>query len=188
VKHEREPPTEDVELVHEISATDPPEGFPVRLVAVDGHGGSGKSTLAARLARKLEAEIVHTDDFASWDHPLDWWPRLVEEVLEPIRLGATALSYARGRWSPDHDPPAVVDQPVTETMILEGVSAARKEFRPYLTYAVWVDTPRELCLQRGLERNGEELRDQWERWFVDEDAYVARDDPVSYVDRIVLGW
>jgi uridine kinase len=35
----------------------------VRVVAIDGHGGSGKSTLATLLSERLNAEIIHTDDF-----------------------------------------------------------------------------------------------------------------------------
>ena len=43
-----------------------------KLVGIDGHGGSGKSTLAELLADHLGAEIIHTDDFASWEEPLEW--------------------------------------------------------------------------------------------------------------------
>lgn len=25
-----------------------------------------------------------TDDFASWDQPLNWWPRLQEQVIAPL--------------------------------------------------------------------------------------------------------
>ncbi len=72
--------------------------FPVFLIAIDGHGGSGKSTLAALLSEELSAEIIHTDDFASWNKPLDWWPRLVEQALEPVRNGEKSLNYERGKW------------------------------------------------------------------------------------------
>jgi len=72
-------------------------------------------------------------------------------------------------------------------MILEGVSSARKEFRPYLTYSIWVDTPRDICLQRGLERDGKDMQDDWKNWFADEDAYIARDNPQAFVDRVVPG-
>jgi hypothetical protein len=56
-------------------------------VAIDGRGGSGKSTLAARISARGGAFIVHTDDFASWENPVDWWPRLVEQVLRPLAGG-----------------------------------------------------------------------------------------------------
>ena len=45
-----------------------------RIVAVDGPGGAGKSSLSEWLAGELDAPIVHTDDFASWDNPTSWWP------------------------------------------------------------------------------------------------------------------
>jgi thymidylate kinase len=46
-------------------------------IAVDGHGGSGKSTLAKWLAEKYKAEIIHTDDFASWNSPSRFFPAAI---------------------------------------------------------------------------------------------------------------
>lgn len=162
-------------------------GLPVKIVAVDGHGGSGKSTLALELAEKMGASIIQTDDFASWDNPYDWWAQLIEKALEPIKLGAKTLSYPRSSWWPDHRPEPVVDQPVTDVVILEGVSSARKEFRPYLSYAIWVETPLEICLQRGLERDGQDKREMWLKWQADEKEYVARDNPQTYANVVVKG-
>src|SRR5262249_5029682 len=67
-----------------------PAPFATRVVAVDGLGGAGKTTLAERLAAELDAPVVHTDDFASWDNPVDWWPDLLEQVLEPLAAGRAA--------------------------------------------------------------------------------------------------
>lgn len=160
----------------------------IKVVAIDGHGGSGKSTLAAKLAEELGAEVVHTDDFASPENPKNWWPDLIDKVLDPIKNGKTSLSYERSSWAPDHHPEPVKNQPVTPIVILEGVSSARKEFRPYLTYSVWVETPKELCIERGIERNGEAMREQWEEWWNSEEEYIANHDPKSYVREIVSGY
>ncbi len=167
---------------------------PVFLIAIDGHGGSGKSTLADLLAKELSAEIIHTDDFASWDKPLDWWPRLIEEALEPIKNGARLLNYERGKWWQTHNPTPVVDQPVTPIMILEGVSALRKEFRPYIDYGIFVDTPREVFLQRGFERDqgndgktDSEIKEMWQELYDDEIAYIDRDQPQSFANLVVDG-
>ena len=71
--------------------------------------------------------------------------------------------------------------------MLEGVSASREAFRPFLTFSIWVETPRELCLQRGLERDGEQARVQWEAWMAEEDEYVEREQPRERADLVLRG-
>lgn len=164
----------------------PPAGMRTRVVAIDGAGGAGKSSLAERLAVALgDAPVVHTDDFASWDNPLDWWPRLVAEVLEPLSRN----EVARYRCSVWDKPQAQTWGEVapSEFVVLEGVSASRAAFRPFLTYSVWIETPRDVRLGRGLERDGDEARVQWERWMAEEDDYVKRERPRDHVDLIVPG-
>lgn len=175
------------ELLQAIQNAPLAPDMPVKIVAVDGHGGSGKSTLAAKLAKELNAEIIHTDDFASWDNPTNWWPNLRDTVLEPIKHGAKTLSYQPSSWAPDHHPEPIKDQAVTPIVILEGVSSARKEFRPYLSYAVWVETPKEVCIARGVERDGGDMREQWEEWWTAEEAYIAEHQPQDYVNEVVRG-
>jgi uridine kinase len=162
-------------------------GMPVRIIAIDGHGGAGKSTLAERLAKELDAGIIHTDDFASPDNPIDWWPKLIDQVLKPIKNGAKLLSYQPSSWWPDHHPKPVINQPVKDIMILEGVSSSRREFRPYLSFSIWVETPKEICIQRGLERDGPQAQEQWETWWAKEEEYIVRDNPRAHADKIVRG-
>jgi ATP/maltotriose-dependent transcriptional regulator MalT len=71
---------------------------PVRLVAIDGPGGAGKSTLATQLSAAAEgAPVVHTDDFASADNPINWWPRMLEQVIVPLTEGRPA-HFQRYDW------------------------------------------------------------------------------------------
>ncbi|MFC4338142.1 uridine kinase family protein [Salininema proteolyticum] len=157
-----------------------------RVVAIDGPGGSGKSTFADLLADRLDASIVHTDDFASWDVPLDWYPRLRDEVLVPLSENRSA------RFRPfDWELGALRDVPIVvepaEFVIVEGVSSSREAFRPYLSFSVWVETPREVRLRRGLDRDGEEAADFWASWMAEEDVYVRREDPAGKADMVVDG-
>jgi uridine kinase len=161
-----------------------PDGVATRLVAVDGCGGAGKSTLAARLADELAAVVVHTDDFASWDNPVDWWPALLAEVLEPLARGEPA-TYVPNSWGGPPRAPVTVD--AGGTVVVEGVTASREAFRPYLAFTIWVDAPRELRLERGLARDGEDARPLWEQWMAEEDAYVARERPRERADAVVAG-
>ncbi|HJQ74594.1 MAG TPA: AAA family ATPase [Gaiellaceae bacterium] len=156
-----------------------------RIVAIDGPGGAGKTTLAARLAEQLGATaVIHTDDFASWENPVDWWPALIEQALEPLAAGAVAR-YQPTSWTEEERAPVTIEP--GGTVLLEGVSASREAFRPYLAFAVWVETDREVRLRRGIERDGEESRSQWEVWMAAEDDYVARERPAEHVDVVLRG-
>src|SRR5262249_13474221 len=85
------------EVVDAIRSSIAPGGMTTRIVAIDAHGGAGKSSLAASLARELDAPVVHTDDFASWDNPVDWWPELIEKLLAPLAAGRAAR-YTPTSW------------------------------------------------------------------------------------------
>jgi uridine kinase len=68
----------------------------------------------------------------------------------------------------------------------------RREFDPYLAYhylayRIWVDTPLEVRLRRGLERDGEAMRSQWDRWMTAEAAYAESDRPVDRADVVLPG-
>jgi hypothetical protein len=79
------------EIPKAVRQKTPPEGMTTRVVAIDGHGGAGKSTLAKRLAKELGgAQIVETDDFASWDNPLNWWPRLKKAQAHSSRPSSSS--------------------------------------------------------------------------------------------------
>jgi uridine kinase len=168
----------------EIRKAEPPAGMTTRVVAVDGPGGAGKTSLSEWLASKLGAEIVHTDDFASWDNPTNWWPELIDRVLKPIAEGRTAR-YVPSSWG--GPPKREVMFGPQDFVVLDGVTASREAFRPYLTYSIWIETPRELRLQRGIERDGEGMRAQWEEWMAAEDRYIEREHPADHADLVLPG-
>ena len=155
------------------------------IVAIDGFGGAGKSTLAAAIAERVSADIVHTDDFASWEVPLDWWPRLRDQVLIPLSHGQTA-HYQPYDW----DARALtdwIDVAPGGLVLLEGVSSSRSAFRPFLSRSIWVDTPRATRLSRGLERDGTAAHEQWLRWMAEEDAWALKESPADCADCIISG-
>jgi uridine kinase len=177
-------PAELRDLTEAVSSSRAPKGVATRIVAIDGQGGAGKSSLAAWLAGELDAPIIHTDDFAGWENPVDWWPDLIANALAPLAAGRPA-SYVPTSWGGDEKPPVVVEP--ADLVILEGVTASREAFRPYLAYSIWVETPRDVRLKRGLERDGAEARAQWEEWMEGEDRYVERERPADRADCVVRG-
>ena len=116
------------------------------------------------------------------DNPKDWWPLVIGRIFEPLRSGARTLSYPRSQWWPEHEPEPVVDQPVTGALILEGVGSLRREFRQFLSLAIFVRAPRDVCIGRGTTRDAamgsqDEVFEQWNKWFDDEVGYMAGHDP-----------
>jgi uridine kinase len=145
------------------------------LVSVDGFGGAGKSYFAARLvAARRGVTVVHTDDFASWDAGLDW-QRLRDQVIDPL-MGDRPARYQRYDWvearlAEWHEVPS------GGTVVVEGVSSYRISLADAYDLAVWVQSPRETCLRRGLERDVQGALGLWQRWMAEEDAYVEAEHP-----------
>lgn len=179
--------------IKELILSKEPMAENTRFIGIDGHGGLGKSTLSEKLSKELKAQVIHVDDFASPENPLEWWRDVLEKVFIPIASGATVLNYERTKWGEDHEVKPAVNEHVTSIMIIEGVSALRKEFREYISLGIFLDVPREICFERGLIRNRnlgkseEELLKLWAGWLKDEEDYFARDDAKSYADIVIDG-
>ena len=172
-------------IVREVRIRRPPDGVATRIVAVDGLGGSGKSSFARHLAGAFGGvPIVQTDDFASWDNPIDWWPELLERVLVPLARRDRALRAIELGTGTGGE--RVIVEP-TDVLILEGVTATREAFMPYVTYSIWVDAPAEVRLPRGLDRDGPAALEQWQAWMAVEDEYRSRERPDERADLVIRG-
>lgn len=154
----------------------PPRLGGVRLVAIDGPSGSGKSTLADRLAEQFGATVVSTDDFATWDDPVAWWPRLESGVLVPLAAGRPGR-YRRTEWT-DGRPHAgaTVTVEVPEVLVLEGVSAGRRSIRPRLSALIWCELGNTDDRRvRVVARDGEASREPLVAWQEFESGWFAVD-------------
>ena len=159
----------------------------VRLIGIDGCGGAGKTTFASRLTAALDnAPVVHTDDFASHDVPTEWGPRMLRDVVEPLLRNEPA-SYTPYDWDNRRPADHAITVEPADVVIIEGVGATRAAWRDRLAMRIWIDCPRELRLARGIERDGEELRDFWLQWMKAEDQYVAAERPWAYANITVDG-
>jgi uridine kinase len=176
------PRVEDV--VTAVRLAKSPPGMTVRVIAVDGPGGAGKTTLAERLATELMAPVIHTDDFADWDRPIEWGPALIDKVLRPLASG-TQVRFRPSAWGGPQRDEVVIE--AADYVILEGVTASRAAFRPYLAYSIWIETSRELRLRRGLQRDGREAKSKWEAWMAEEDRYIETERPADHADLVISG-
>lgn len=163
-------------------------------------GGAGKSTLANKLKEECSnVTIVHKDDFyrpsseiikvppiekpigADFD-----WKRVLYQVLEPISQDKEGY-YQRYDWETD----CLAEWhtvPVGGIVIIEGVYSIRQELSDKYDFTIWVDSPRKIRLTRGLQRDGEEVRDMWENnWMISEGIYVEKQKPQERADLLVDG-
>lgn len=151
------------------------------IVAIDGPSGAGKSTVADALVAKLRARgtgvvLVRTDDFATWENPVAWWPELESDVLHSF-VRRRDYRYRPRIWVDGR--PEVGSriwyrwEPL---LVIEGVSAARRSIADRLTYSLWLDgasAPERL--ERAVLRDGEQSRPHLERWQQFERGWFAVD-------------
>lgn len=147
----------------------PPRLGRTRLISIDGPAGSGKSTLAARFearakARDLNTFVIHMDDlYDGWAGAERGFALLRDHVLQRLSDGREGR-YRRYDWNTGayaelHVVPVTVD-----VLIVEGVTSCDRDADQWQSLRVWIETTNEVRLDRGIERDGEALRDHWLEW------------------------
>lgn len=144
-----------------------------RLVCIDGLAGSGKTTFADVVGSLAKAPVVHLDDIYPGWRGLD---RVADEVLPCLRALAVGESGRYRRWDWGRGAHgAEVSVPPTPLLVLEGVGAGMRAWADLTTVLVWLEAGQEVRLQRGLERDGAQLRDEWIQWQQDEHDLLLRE-------------
>jgi hypothetical protein len=150
----------------------------VPVVMLERAGGTpSHSPIMAELhSRDVSVALVRTDEFATWEDPVSWWPRLVDGVLDPVREGRPGR-YRRMDWTsgfPRLGEFVTVEMP--DVLVLEGVSSGRASIRPSLSYLCWVDSPDPAVrLERAVARDGEVSRLPLSGWQAFERGWFAVD-------------
>ncbi len=171
----------------------PPANGRFYTTAIDGRAGSGKSTLAQYL-QSLLPDFVHLngdDYFEPIKDKLVWGAfndeRFIKDVIEPLQIGES-FTYRPYDW---HADPPIVER---EIIIKHGLCLERcYSFRFDLDWdlKIWVETPKLLCLERGLAREHlpkETVLQTWQEvWQPLEDAYIAEANPMSLADIVIDG-
>lgn len=165
------------------------------LIAIDGPGGSGKTTLAKELREYIpNPVIIHMDDFykpkelrqqsKSETGGYFDWQRLERDILSPF-ADNQILKYQKYDWQKDR---------LTEwefiskssNLIIEGVYSTRKELAHYYNLKVWMDCPYETRLERGIKRDGIDMKEYWQNvWMKQENEYYEKHQPQLSADVII---
>jgi uridine kinase len=165
-----------------------------RTVAVDGRGASGKTAFARHLGALVPGlTVVNGDD---WFEPLAgegaWGAfnedRFARDVIGPLARGDD--SYVQQTY--DFEQGGLT--PAGQVDTAGGVIVERCfSFALPVDWdlRIWVETPREVCLQRGIARDlmpAERVRRVWSTvWQPAEDAYIAGRRPLDEADVVIDG-
>jgi hypothetical protein len=123
------------------------------------------------------------EGWAGLDH--DVWRRLHAQVLKPLAAGRPGR-YRRYDWNLGRFAESL-DVPLAPVLVVEGVGSAARAVEPLPSVRVWVEAPPELRLRRGIDRDGEALRDEWLAWAEREQAHFAADGTSERADVLVDG-
>ncbi len=170
------------------------EGRRLFIVAVDGRCASGKTTLANELSKKLDCNVIHTDDFylqpfqrtaeryAEPGGNLDR-ERLIREILEPLSMGKKPLYQPFLCHLMNFG--QLIRLENKRIYIIEGSYSCHPELRSFYDMTVFVTVDADTQKKRILERNGEEkLRAFIEKWIPLEEKYFYAFDIEAEADLI----
>jgi uridine kinase len=162
----------------------PPTLGPGRLVCVDGPAGSGKTTLAAALADVVPgAQVVHCDELLQGWRGLPGLATTVAAMLAPLAVGE-AGHWRRWDWLADAWAETHAVRP-GGLLVLDGVGCWSPRIADLVGFLVWVEAASEQRLARGIARDGEQMRPQWEQWRLDEDELFLRLATREHADLVV---
>ena len=147
------------------------------IIAIDGPAGAGKTTLATNIHLALypnyTSTIIHMDDlYNGWDKALS---SELTEVLTHIAKAhrqRQPISLSKFNWATSEFSPA---EPIDDAqlIILEGVGSGQRAVREYLSALIWIDIDESKGLSRVLERDGEGIKDQMQKWLVTQEQHFA---------------
>ena len=167
------------------------------VVAIDGPSGAGKTTLAQGVVDALCAlpdagdpagatgvEIVHMDHlYPGWDGLAVAPGLLTTQVLEPIDRGEPAAyrlwSWVREEWRGRREVRA------SRFLVVEGCGSSVTPAGAFAAVRVFVEAEHGLRMERGIARDGEAYRPQWQRWADQETVLFAGDGTRRRADLVI---
>jgi len=151
------------------------------VLLIDGRSGSGKTELASAFAREFpHAELLRLD------HVYPGWGGLEAGSAQVHEVILTQHRWRRWDWFVNElaewrelDP--------TRPLIIEGCGAVSEANRSLAAYGIWMEFDDDWRKRRALDRDGEWFIPHWDEWAVQEEVFIARENPKAVADITVRG-
>ncbi|MGM7696698.1 hypothetical protein [Microbacterium sp. A84] len=155
------------------------------VVLIDGRAGAGKSTLARIVAANWplagRPQLIALDSlYPGWDGLDAGVERALHDILRPHARGLLS-TWRRWDWEQETEAEASAVTPALG-VILEGCGALNPATARIADVRVWVESPEAPRKRRAFERDGDGFRPHWDRWAVQEQRHIDRDDPRALAD------
>lgn len=137
------------------------------------------------MAGATGAPVVHMDDLYDGWSGLPGVAEQLATLLRPLAAGAPG-HYRRYDWHARAFA-ETVEVPPAPLVVVEGVGSGALAIADLHTVLVWIEVPRDVRLRRGIERDGEHLREEWLAWQAAEEAHFLRDRTRDRADLVVDG-
>jgi uridine kinase len=119
-----------------------------------------------------------------------WEKALSAELTEVLSYIAQAhsqsqpISLSKFNWAESAFSPAeAIDD--AQLIILEGVGSGQSAIREYLSALIWIDIDESKGLSRVLERDGEGIRNQMQKWLVTQERHFALEKTENAADFVL---
>jgi uridine kinase len=159
------------------------------IIAIDGPAGAGKTTLASNIHLALypnyTSTIIHMDDlYNGWDKALSVELTEVLSYIAQAHSQSQPISLSKFNWAESAFSPAeAIDD--AQFIILEGVGSGQSAIREYLSALIWIDIDESKGLSRVLERDGEGIRNQMQKWLVTQEQHFALEKTENAADFVL---
>jgi uridine kinase len=159
------------------------------IIAIDGPAGAGKTTLASNIHLALypnfTSTIIHMDDlYNGWEKALSVELTEVLSYIAQAHSQSQPISLSKFNWADSTFSPAeAIDD--AQLIILEGVGSGQGAIREYLSALIWIDIDESKGLSRVLERDGEGIRNQMQKWLVTQEQHFALEKTENAADFVL---
>ena len=159
------------------------------IIAIDGPAGAGKTTLASNIHLALypnyTSTVIHMDDlYNGWDKALSSELTEVLSYIAQAHIKSQPISLSKFNWADSTFSPAeAIDD--AQLIILEGVGSGQSAIREYLSALIWIDIDESKGLSRVLERDGEGIRNQMQKWLMTQEQHFALEKTENAADFVL---